>query len=48
MGDEAVPIRLTEAAFESIAKLRNLKVLSVNNGDHQREGVASTWVHFRS
>ena len=38
VGDKGVPIRLTDAAFESIAKLRNLKVLEVSNGTINGEG----------
>ena len=38
VGDEAVPIRLTDAAFGSIAKLENLKVLQVSNGTINGKG----------
>lgn len=38
VGDEAVPIRLTDAAFESIARLENLKVLQVSNGTINGKG----------
>ena len=43
-GDKAVPIRLTDAAFERIAKLPNLEVLEISNGTINGEGCR----HLRS